>query len=130
RLAVGIGDEPFTTFAADGMIVATPTGSTAYNLSARGPIVSPQHRALIVTPVAPHMLFDRSLVLDPDELITLEVLDGRPAAVAIDGRPGIGPLTAGDTVTCRAGERDALLVTFTERHFHRILKAKFKLADR
>lgn len=130
RLGVRIGDEAFTTFAADGIIVATPTGSTAYNLSARGPIVSPQHRALIVTPVAPHMLFDRSLVLDPDEAIELEILEGQPAAVSIDGRPSIGPLQDGDTVTCRAGAHDALLVTFGERHFHRILKAKFKLADR
>ena len=65
RLAVEVDDQFFTTYAADGLIVATPTGSTAYAFSARGPIVAPTHRALLLTPVSPHMLFDRSLVLDP-----------------------------------------------------------------
>ena len=69
----------FTTYAADGVIVATPTGSTAYSFSARGPIVSPRHRCLLLTPVSPHMLFDRSLVLDADEELELTVIDDRPA---------------------------------------------------
>ena len=65
RVEVTIDDDPFTPYAADGLIVATPTGSTAYNLSARGPIVAPTHLAMVLTPVSPHMLFDRSLVLEP-----------------------------------------------------------------
>ena len=64
----------FTPYAADGLIVATPTGSTAYALSARGPIIAPTHRALLLTPVSPHMLFDRSLVLEPGTELRLTVV--------------------------------------------------------
>ena len=63
HLAVSIADRPWATYVGDGLIVATPTGSTAYSFSARGPILSPRLRALVVTPVSPHMAFDRSLVV-------------------------------------------------------------------
>ena len=129
RLAAAIDGRAFITYAADGLIVATPTGSTAYNLSARGPIVSPRHRAIVVTPSSAHMLFDRSLVLDDAESIRLEVIDDRPANLVIDGRSE-GPLEHGQAITCRQGAADARLVTFGRRDFHRILKAKFGLADR
>ena len=129
RLSMAINDVHFTTCAADGLIVSTPTGSTAYNLSARGPIVSPLQRALVVTPVSPHMLFDRSLVLGAEEGVRLEVLDEVPAALVVDGR-NLGTLSAGDAAACRAGDRDACFVTFGGRNFHQILKAKFGLADR
>ena len=85
---VSVNDEPFLTFAADSLIVATPTGSTAYNLSARGPIVSPRARVQILTPVAPHMLFDRSLVLDADDVIAISPIagaGGRPGRRRLDG---------------------------------------------
>lgn len=129
RLAMSINDGPFLTTAADGLIVSTPTGSTAYNFSARGPIVSPRLRGLVVTPVSPHTLFDRSLVLDEGEWVRLEVLEGRPAALVIDGRT-FGTLDPGASVVCRAGKHDARFVTFDGRDFHQILKAKFSLADR
>jgi len=129
RLAVCINDQFFTTYATDGLIVATPTGSTAYSLSARGPIVSPRHRALLLTPVAPHMLFDRTLVLDELESISLEVIDGRGASLSLDGR-NMGRLANGESITCRAGPHNARLVTFGKRDFHQILKTKFGLADR
>lgn len=129
RLAMTLNEQPFTSYAADGVIVATPTGSTAYNLSARGPIVSPLHRALVVTPVSAHMLFDRALVLDSGEVIRLEVLGDRAAALVVDGR-AIANLDPGDALQCRAGAHDARLITFGHRDFHRILKAKFGLTDR
>jgi NAD+ kinase len=129
RLGVEIDGAFFTTYAADGLIVATPTGSTAYAFSARGPIVSPHHRALVLTPVSPHMLFDRTLVLDPTSTVRIEVLGERPAAVAVDGR-ALGALTTGDALVCHEAEEPARLVTFTPRSFLRILKAKFGLNDR
>jgi NAD+ kinase len=129
RLAVALDGDHFTTYATDGLIVATPTGSTAYAFSARGPIVDPRHRAVLLTPVAPHMLFDRSLVLDPATLVEVEVRDHRAASVSIDGRP-IATLREGDVVRCRASDHSARLVTFGPREFHRILKAKFGLNER
>ena len=129
HLRVHIDGEPFTSYAADGLIVSTPTGSTAYSLSARGPVVSPKHEALLVTPVAPHMLFDRSLVLDPTEAIDLEVLTDREASVAIDGRP-VARLTEGARVRCGPSACRARFVRFGTHHYHQVLKAKFGLTDR
>lgn len=127
--AMTLAGAPFLSFAADSMIVATPTGSTAYNLSARGPIASPRTRVVIVTPVAPHMLFDRSLVLDAEEEIGFEVPDGQAAELVVDGWPA-GAFQPGEVLSCRAGRRDALFVTFGDRDFHQLLKHKFNLADR
>jgi NAD+ kinase len=129
RLEVMINGTFFTTYAADGVIVATPTGSTAYSFSARGPIVSPRHRCLLLTPVSPHMLFDRSLVLDEEEELRFTVADERNVMLTLDGRQ-LGDLDAGDTVTCTGGPKPARIVTFGPRDFHQILKAKFGLADR
>jgi NAD+ kinase len=126
---VEIDERFFTPYTADGLIVATPTGSTAYALSARGPIVEPTHRALLLTPVSPHMLFDRTLVLEPDTVVRLVVAGGRPASLSVDGRM-LGQLDDGDSITCTASEHSARFVVFGRRDFHGILKAKFKLGDR
>ncbi len=129
RLGVSLDGEFFTTYAADALIVATPTGSTAYSLSARGPVVAPDHRAMLLTPVSPHQLFDRTLVLSPDDEIRLEVEGHRPATLSIDGQP-VTDLVEGDAIICRGSPHDARLVTFGARNFHRILKSKFGLTDR
>lgn len=129
HLSVDVDDAPFTTYAADGLIVATPTGSTAYSLSARGPVVSPRLRALLVTPVSPHMLFDRSLVLDPRETVRVTVLDFRPVSVSVDGR-GMHTLEPGGVVVVKASDKVARFVRFGGVRFHEILKSKFGLADR
>ncbi len=129
RVAVSIDRESFHTYEADGVIVATPTGSTAYSLSARGPLVDPTHDALILTPVAPHTLFDRSMVLSPDSEIGLSIEGNRAADVAVDGRV-IGRLEPGELATCLAAAEPARLVTFGDRNFHRIIKSKFDLNAR
>ncbi|MCU1490551.1 MAG: putative sugar kinase, partial [Acidimicrobiaceae bacterium] len=129
RVAVEIDELPFLTYAADGLMVATPTGSTAYNLSARGPVVSPSMRLLVLTAISPHLLFDRSLVLGPEEEVRLAIQDGRVGALVVDGTP-ITSLEAGDIVRVRAADEDVPFVSFGRRNFHAVLRAKFSLADR
>jgi NAD+ kinase len=129
RLSVSFDNEFFTTYAADGVIVATPTGSTAYSFSARGPIVDPVHRAMVITPVSPHMLFDRSMVLAPEATVRLQVIGDRGAMVSADGR-WLAELGDGEGIVCTAAPAPARLVRFSGSNFHRILKAKFGLSDR
>jgi NAD+ kinase len=129
RLDVSINGSPFTSYAADGVIVATPTGSTAYSFSARGPIVSPVLRCIALTPISPHMLFDRSLVLAEHEELDFVVCENRPVNLTVDGRE-LGVLGDGDRVQCRAAPDPVRLATLRPRDFHQILKSKFDLPDR
>jgi NAD+ kinase len=129
RLEVSINGSHFTSYAADGLIVATPTGTTAYSFSARGPIASPALRCTVLTPISPHMLFDRSLVLGEHEELEFLVCDGRSAELTIDGRE-LGPLAGGDRMRCRAAAEPLRLATIHPRDFHQILKMKFALPDR
>jgi NAD+ kinase len=129
RLDVSINGSPFTTYAADGVIVATPTGTTAYSFSVRGPIASPALRCLVLTPVSPHMLFDRSLVLADGEELGFDVCDDRGIVLTIDGRE-LGELDAGDHIRCAAATEPLRLASLRARDFHQVLKAKFDLPDR
>ncbi len=129
HLGVSIDGEFFTSYVADGVIIATPTGSTAYSLSARGPVVAPTHRALILTAVSPHSLFDRSLVLEPSSTVEVEVLDDRSAGLSADGEL-VAELPPGSKVAVTAADRPARFVTFGGGDFHHTLKAKFGLNDR
>lgn len=127
RLGAHVGGEYVTTFSADGVIVATPTGSTAYSFSARGPIVSPKVPCMLLTPVSPHMVFDRSIVLSLDEGVVLEVLGDEPGLLSADGRPGL-ELPVGSTVRIEPAERPAHLVRRDgSPSFFRLLREKFSL---
>jgi NAD+ kinase len=129
HVAVRLGDGgPFARYAADGVMVASPTGSTAYSFSAGGPIVSPRLDALLLTPVAPHMVFNRSMVLHPDEAVRLEVLPDNPVIVTVDGRAA-RELPVGAVVEVRRGRHDALLVRIERADFYRLVRSKFRLAD-
>jgi NAD+ kinase len=109
RLAVWVDGDYVTTFSADGVIVATPTGSTAYSFSARGPIVTPGVACLILTPIAAHMVFDRSFVLDASQQVTLEVRGDEPGLLSADGRESL-ELPVGSRIRIRASARPARLV--------------------
>jgi NAD+ kinase len=128
-LAASIGGHFFTNYLADGVIVATPTGSTAYSFSARGPIVEPDFSALVMTPVAAHMIFDRSLVLAPTTEVRLVVCGYRNAAVAVDGQTKV-ELEPGDAMVCRGATQRAKILRLGNRNFHDVLKEKFRLPDR
>jgi NAD+ kinase len=129
RLGVQLDGVTFAIYAADGLIVSTPTGSTAYSMSARGAIVDPTHRALQLTPVAPHMLFDRSLLLRPETHIRIEVVGAREANLSIDGR-SVAVLGEGDALAATEADHAALVVTSGTRGFHEVLRHKFGLKDR
>ena len=125
RLAVFVDDAYVTTFSADGVISATPTGSTAYSFSAGGPIVSPSVPCIVVTPIAAHMVFDRSLVLAPDQRVRLEVLE---EPVALGGRPAQPELPVGSTVQIERAPTPARFVRREDApSFHDLVRDKFDL---
>jgi NAD+ kinase len=127
RLAVFVDDVYVTTFSADAVIVATPTGSTAYSFSAGGPIVTPTVPCLIVTPVAAHMVFDRSLVLAADERVTLEVVGEEAGLISADGRESL-ELPVGARVRIGCSDHGARLVRREDAPpFHALVRDKFGL---
>jgi NAD+ kinase len=129
RLAVEIDGCYVTTFSADGVVVATPTGSTAYSFSARGPIVSPDVSCLVLTPVAAHMVFDRSFVLRSDQTVVLEVVGDEPALLSADGRASV-EMPVGSKVRIGAASRPARLVRRDDASpFLERVREKFDLPD-
>lgn len=129
RLDVDLDGRAFTSYVADGLILATATGSTAYSFSVRGPILDPRLRAVVLTPVAAHMLFDRSMVLGPDCALSARLVSDRAANVIVDGRE-MFRLESGDAMLCRPARRPTRLVTFGGRDFHSVLRSKLALEDR
>jgi NAD+ kinase len=109
RLVVSVDGTYVATFSADGVIVATPTGSTAYSFSARGPIVTPSVNCIVLTPVAAHMVFDRSFVLDAAQEVTIEVIGDEMGLLSADGRQSI-ELPVGSRLRIHRAERSARLV--------------------
>lgn len=124
RLVVKVGAERLGTFNADGVIVATPTGSTAYAMSAGGPIISPRAACLVVVPVSPHMVFSRPVVLAPDETVEITVEGERvKASVSLDGDEGC-LIASGATVTVSEHPRPLKLVRLAGPGFIERLRAK------
>jgi len=128
RVLVSADDEQLVEYRADGVIVATPTGSTAYNFSAGGPLIDPELQALTVTAVAPHTLFGRPIVFDPATKLCLSVTGDRAARLNGDGRD-YGMLEPGQSVTVSSGSKVVRLIRLTPQHFAAAIKRKFHLHD-
>jgi NAD+ kinase len=130
-LSVSVGDEFVTRVKADGLIIATPTGSTAYNLAAGGPIVHPNVDALILTPIAPHTLTNRPVVIPATSAVRVQPnMDERDEVfVTFDGQAGF-QLHAGDEMTVRRAETPLRLIRPSTRSYFEVLRTKLKWGER
>jgi NAD+ kinase len=118
-----------TTYKADGVIVATPTGSTAYSLAANGPIVYPTMEGVIIAPICPHTLTQRPLVVPDDGDIELLLVNDSEVFLTLDGRPGL-PISRGDRVQVKQSPNRVLLVRNPRIDFFGILRAKLRWGER
>src|SRR5580658_2268877 len=128
-IAVRAAGHPFVSYAADAVVVATPTGSTAYSFSAGGPIVSPAVEALLVTPVAPHSAYNRGLVISTDDELALEILPGSSRlAVEADGNLAAN-VEPGDQIRLVARPDAARVVRLGHTTFYERARRKLRLTD-
>lgn len=126
-LEVQVGGRTFASLPADAIVCATPTGSTAYAFSARGPILSPLVHAIVVVPVAPHSLFDRTLVVDPAETVTLRPTAGEnTCVVTADGRDSL-PVPSGGCVRISRGDAPVRMARLSPYDFYGRVRQKFGL---
>ncbi len=121
--------EKVTTYRADGVIVATPTGSTAYSLAANGPIMYPTMRGVIIAPICPHTLTQRPLVVPDDENIEIILANDTEVYLTLDGQKGL-PLAKGDRVQVKQSYNRVLLVRNPNLGFFGILRAKLRWGER
>ncbi|HEV2686919.1 MAG TPA: NAD(+)/NADH kinase [Bryobacteraceae bacterium] len=129
-LETHVDQQYISTFKADGLIVSTPTGSTAYSLSAGGPIVYPAVAALCITPVCPHMLTNRPVLVPDNMVIKILCLAGDDEAfLTVDGQVGV-PLMHEDQVVCKSSEHSVHLVRPPKMFFFDVLRQKLKWGER
>jgi NAD+ kinase len=129
ELDTSYGEDYLTTYKADGVIIATPTGSTAYSLAANGPIVYPTMRGVIINPICPHTLTQRPLVVPDDRSINVVLLNDAKVYLSLDGQMGV-PLSRGDRVQVKSSPNRVLLVRNPSFHFFGILRAKLRWGER
>jgi NAD+ kinase len=126
QLRTRVNGEPLTEFNADGLIVATPTGSTAYSLSAGGPILDPESGVFVITPICPHVLTNRSIIVAQDSIIEVEASDpDYPVFLTLDGRKPIH-VDRGSIVTIRKARKTLPLASLPEASFFSVVRQKLK----
>jgi NAD+ kinase len=130
-LKTTVNDYDVTTFKADGLIISTPTGSTGYSLSAGGPIIAPSMDCIVITPICPHTLTNRPLVIDAaaSVSVTVKSLDDEDIYLTLDGQVGV-ELKSGDMIHVRRAEHDARLIMSEERDYFAVLRTKLKWGER
>jgi len=130
-LSVSVSNEFVTRVKADGLIVATPTGSTAYNLSAGGPIVEPSVDALLLTPIAPHTLTNRPVVIPANAVVRVQpnMTDRDEAFVTFDGQAGF-QLQVGDDIEVSRADKPLRLIRPSTRSYFEVLRTKLKWGER
>jgi NAD+ kinase len=130
KLSVWVGDEFVTRVKADGLIIATPTGSTAYNLAAGGPIVQPSIDALVLTPIAPHTLTNRPVVIPATSAVRIQPLieERDEVHLTFDGQAGF-QLQAGDEVIVSRAEEPLRLIRPSTRNYFEVLRTKLKWGE-
>ncbi|HEY6103128.1 MAG TPA: NAD(+)/NADH kinase [bacterium] len=130
HLRVLVNEEHLASYPADGIIVATPTGSTAYSLSAGGPILDPRVQALVITPISPHTFNSRAVVVSGDDVITVEVTGPDPETIlSVDGRVGVA-LSAVRRVIVRRAPQTTRFIRLGDTSFYSILRTKLAWAER
>lgn len=131
ELEARVNDMFLTTYKADGLIISTPTGSTGYSLSAGGPIVQPMMHCTVITPICPHTLTNRPIVISDESIIRLVVKSSFDEMVylTLDGQVGV-ELQEGDCITVRRAETTTVLVTSPEKDYFAILRTKLKWNER
>jgi NAD+ kinase len=129
NLEVHVGGQLLSTFRADGLIVSTPTGSTAYNLSAGGPIIHPTLRAVVITPICPHTLTNRPIVLPDNEPIELSMTSpDKKIFLTLDGQEGI-PLAGNERIVIRRARSSVQMVLSPSKGYFAILRSKLKWGE-
>jgi len=118
----------FNTYYGDGIIISSPTGSTAYNISSGGPLIYPYSRTFVITPICPHSLFQRPLVLPADFEVEFEVTDSIGGVLVLDGQEVV-EVKQWQKIKLKAVIEGAKLIHRTERDYFRVLKEKFKWGD-
>ncbi len=124
---VHINDILFSRYTADGLIFATPTGSTAYSFSAGGPVVSPVNELILFAPINPHSLFDRTMVLGAQDKVKVELAKRLNAIIGVDGYPVLE--TVIDSFTIEKAEAKAHLIKLKEKSFYTLFKEKLRVWD-
>ena len=130
NLEVRVDGEYLTSYVSDGLITATPTGSTAYSLSAGGPIVEPGTRATILTPICPHTLTNRPIILQDDRHVTIEIMSGSEhMMLTVDGQVGI-PLGRGDVLRYSRSAKRTRLIIWAGLSYFEVLRRKLNWGGR